>query len=215
MSTSPSLRQRRRMQTEAEIERAALELVAASSFDEVSVDQIADVAGVSQRTFFRYFATKDDVVLGYERRVHERFVAAVLSQPLDLSPFDSLRSALIETSHIEPDAFDTVMTQAKVFADAPILRARARGEQAGRQEEVARILSDREDLRIEQERALPGEVSSHRIRILTAAVMAVARAEWEQWLIDGEHTDPSPRIAEAIDLLASGFKSTIAGGSND
>lgn len=58
------LRTRRRTATRIEIQRAALDLFEQHGFDETTVDEIARVAGISPRTFFRYFATKEDSVLG-------------------------------------------------------------------------------------------------------------------------------------------------------
>jgi len=69
MSTSSpgatiDLRTRRRNETRGEIQKAALDLFEQHGFDETTVDEIARVAGISPRTFFRYFATKEDCVLG-------------------------------------------------------------------------------------------------------------------------------------------------------
>ena len=76
-----SLRERQRRFAMAEVERVALDLFAARGYESVSVDDIVAAAGTSQRTFFRYFASKDEVVLAYERYLHERFVAALRSRP--------------------------------------------------------------------------------------------------------------------------------------
>lgn len=65
MSTpQPSLRERNRTRTLAEIHQAALELSAEGRFSDTTVDAIAERAGVSRRTFFNYYASKEDAVLG-------------------------------------------------------------------------------------------------------------------------------------------------------
>ena len=48
----------------ARVERAALDLFALRGFENVTSDEVADSAGISRRTFFRYFATKADAVWG-------------------------------------------------------------------------------------------------------------------------------------------------------
>jgi AcrR family transcriptional regulator len=96
----PDLRERRRLATQAEIEHVALDLFARNGSEGTTVDDIAAAAGVSPRTFFRYFPTKEDAALGANRafddalaerleaRVHEtssladfeRAIAAVLAE---------------------------------------------------------------------------------------------------------------------------------------
>ena len=63
------IRQRRREFTADEIERVAIELFAVRGFDTVTVDEIAEAAGISARTFFRYFPTKAHVVRAHQRRL--------------------------------------------------------------------------------------------------------------------------------------------------
>ncbi|ABS01764.1 TetR/AcrR family transcriptional regulator [Kineococcus radiotolerans] len=62
-TAQPSLRERRRTETTALIAQAALDLALESGWDAVTVDEIAARAGLSRRTFFNYFATKDEALL--------------------------------------------------------------------------------------------------------------------------------------------------------
>ncbi|MBR8639674.1 TetR family transcriptional regulator [Streptomyces tuirus] len=61
---TPDLRERRRLATQADIEDAALDLFERQGYERTTVLEIAAAAGVSQSTFFRYFATKEDAALG-------------------------------------------------------------------------------------------------------------------------------------------------------
>jgi AcrR family transcriptional regulator len=61
--TTVSLRDRRRRQTSLEIHRAALDLASKRGFDNVTVEEIATAAGVSPRTFFNYFTTKESAIV--------------------------------------------------------------------------------------------------------------------------------------------------------
>ncbi|MEV5611187.1 TetR family transcriptional regulator [Streptomyces sp. NPDC052225] len=67
MSTRPgqTLAQRKRQLVSDELTEAALQLLALKGFDAVTVDEIVATAGVSKRTFFRYFASKEDVVVQF------------------------------------------------------------------------------------------------------------------------------------------------------
>ncbi|SHN39261.1 TetR family transcriptional regulator [Cryptosporangium aurantiacum] len=71
MSDITDLRWRRRQTTSAEIEAAAFDLFTRHGSEHTTVDDIAAVAGVSPRTFFRYFPTKEDAVLGVKRAFYE------------------------------------------------------------------------------------------------------------------------------------------------
>ena len=61
---TPGLRERTRRAVHREIAEAGMALFLDQGFEETTVDQIAEAAGISRRSFFRYFATKEDVVLG-------------------------------------------------------------------------------------------------------------------------------------------------------
>jgi AcrR family transcriptional regulator len=75
------LRERRRRDTETEIERAALTLFAERGFERVTMDDVAAGAGVSTRTVFRYFPAKVDLVLGRIRRVDDALRATFDGAP--------------------------------------------------------------------------------------------------------------------------------------
>jgi AcrR family transcriptional regulator len=91
---APGLRERKKARTRAAIQRHALRLFREQGYDTTSVSQIADAAEVSESTFFRYFPTKEDVVLWdeYDPRIVEVFHA----QPAELSPIAALRAAFRE-----------------------------------------------------------------------------------------------------------------------
>jgi len=76
-STEPGLRERRRRQTEREISDVALELFEAQGLEHTTVDEIVARVGVSPRTFFRYFATKEGAALVGNADLEERVGAMV------------------------------------------------------------------------------------------------------------------------------------------
>ena len=88
------MRERKKARTRAAIQRHALRLFRERGYEATTVSQIAAAAEVSDRTFFRYFPTKEDVVLydDLDPRVFEAFEA----QPAELSPVQALRAAIRE-----------------------------------------------------------------------------------------------------------------------
>lgn len=99
MSDSPrpvSLRERKKARTRDAIQRHALRLFRQQGYDATTVEQIAEAAEVSPSTFFRYFPTKEDVVLtdDYDPRILEAFHA----QPPQVPPVEALRRATQEVA---------------------------------------------------------------------------------------------------------------------
>ena len=86
------LRERKKLATRLAIHEAALRLVADRGLDAVSVDDIADRADVSPRTFFNYFPSKVDAVLGLDPEAPHQQADAFLRRPADESAVQALRA---------------------------------------------------------------------------------------------------------------------------
>jgi AcrR family transcriptional regulator len=91
-SSGPSLREISRDAVRARITEVALDLFAEHGFDQVTVDQIAAAAGMSGRTFHRYFPAKEDVVVGEPERWGEFVRDTFAGRPADEPVWDSLLS---------------------------------------------------------------------------------------------------------------------------
>src|SRR5215470_1415139 len=87
----PGLRERKKARTRAAIREHALRLFREQGYDATTVDQIAEAADVSPSTFFRYFPTKEDVVLQDDLDVLA--MAAFEAQPADMPPISAFRAA--------------------------------------------------------------------------------------------------------------------------
>lgn len=87
-----SLRELSRQAVRTRIAEAAEALFLAQGFHETTVDEIAAAVGMSQRSFFRYFASKEDVVLEKFDRQGEELFARLNSRPLDEPDWDTLRA---------------------------------------------------------------------------------------------------------------------------
>ncbi|MFB2586687.1 TetR family transcriptional regulator [Herbiconiux liukaitaii] len=124
-STSGSgLRQRTRDAVREQIAAVALVMFDEQGFDETTVDQIATAVGISPRSFFRYFASKEDVVLGdpmvYGEPVRRRLAEGLASMPV----WEALRwgfEAVTETVEADPEWGLRAM---RVMIRTPSLRAR-------------------------------------------------------------------------------------------
>ncbi len=85
------LRERKKVKTRAAIQRHALQLFREQGYEATTVEQIAEAAEVSPSTFFRYFRTKEDVVL-YDD-LDPLLFAAFEAQPAELNPVQATRRA--------------------------------------------------------------------------------------------------------------------------
>jgi AcrR family transcriptional regulator len=90
----PGIRERKRQAVRDHLSDVALRLLADRSFDSVTVDEIAAAAGVSRRTFFRYFTSKEEVVLSFLDEMGARLHDAIVARPPDEPPLAAVHSAL-------------------------------------------------------------------------------------------------------------------------
>jgi AcrR family transcriptional regulator len=93
-SPRPTLQHRKRELVRDEIARAAWQLFDERGYEAATVDEIARAAGVSRRTFFRYFGSKEDVVVGTSDAFAEDFLAAFARRPKAEPPIVSIQRAL-------------------------------------------------------------------------------------------------------------------------
>src|SRR4051794_15686579 len=160
--------------TRLEIERVALALFADRGFDATTVEDIAAAAGISRRTFFRYFASKNDVVWGRFDAELERFRATLAATPLDLPLSDALRRAIVDFNAIPPEQVPVhrqrmtlILTVASLQAHSTLMYA-----------EWRRIVTEFVAVRTG---AAPGGIGP---RLAGHVMLAAAVTAYEQWLAD-------------------------------
>ncbi|MEU6912572.1 TetR family transcriptional regulator [Streptomyces olindensis] len=149
----PGLRERVRATVRAEVVEVAHRLFTEQGFDRTTVDQIAAEVGLSRASLFRYFGTKEDIVLGRLEESGHRIAAELASRPDDERPWEALRrsfDALTRMNEAAPP--EQVLGYLRMLQETPSLRARHYEKQLGWQEllvpEVARRLgvsADRPD----------------------------------------------------------------------
>ncbi|TPG36449.1 TetR family transcriptional regulator [Mycolicibacterium hodleri] len=190
-----------------EVSEIAIRLFLARGFDGVSVDDIAAAANMSQRTFFRYFATKDEIVLQYERQLRRRLHDAVRLRPADEGPVKALTNAFIETSTAPADRREKARERGRLLNDAPMLQARVRVVLAEADAELAELLTLRMTL-------LPRRIREDRSRVIVVALVAVAAHAWNEWVTSDSKKDPATYLERAFHVLATGWDQLDEGNSN-
>ena len=124
MSIETSLWQRSRRAAYEEITRVAMGLFLEQGFEQTTIDQIASSAGISRRSFFRYFGTKEDIVLGDLASQGELVKAALEQVPTTVGPWEALREALkaVDALTIDPEV---TLKIARMMYQTSSLRSRS------------------------------------------------------------------------------------------
>ena len=86
------LRQQKKRATRHALRLAALRLIAERGVQDVTTDEIAAAADVSVRTFFNYFASKEDAIVGNDPALADTLAEELLARPADEAPLDALRA---------------------------------------------------------------------------------------------------------------------------
>jgi AcrR family transcriptional regulator len=187
---SEDLRARRRRLVQDDIARIAVRLFLERGYDAVSVEELAAAAGMSERTFFRYFATKDEVLRRYRRSLFGTLVQTFEARPADEPALSALRNAYVETSRVAPADRPRVHALARLLADAADVWAKDLGETITDSSVVAELA-----------RRMPAAPEELRPAVLAAAVSAAVVTGWNVWVRSAGEDDPGELVAASIDLL--------------
>jgi AcrR family transcriptional regulator len=193
----PGLRERKKARTRAAIREHALRLFREQGYDATTVDQIAEAADVSPSTFFRYFPTKEDVVLQDELDLLA--IGAFEAQPADLSPVAAFRAAARDAfSSLGEEELSRLRVTAELTMSVPEIRARAMDEFARTIGEIAQAVA----------RRAGRDPDDFAVRNLAGAVVGVIMAAtlpWSNWTDDYGSTDMLDRIDSALAHLEAGL----------
>jgi AcrR family transcriptional regulator len=145
-SSSPSgLRERKKAKTRAAIREAAMTLFEQQGFAATTVEQIAEAAEVSPSTFFRYFPTKEDVVLIDDW--DPPMAAAIRAQPPGTSPVDALLAGMREVvATATPEEWAAEHRRNQLFQQVPELQARYVQQLTSSIDLFSRVLAERNGL---------------------------------------------------------------------
>ena len=193
-TAAAGLRERKKERTRRLLADVALDLFETRGFDRTTVDDIAAAADVSPRTFFRYFAAKDEAVFDRAADVEDQFRALLASRPPDEPLLVSLReigTALIGGELVEEDRVRRVLALVRT---QPALRSRYDGLMAMIEADLTEWAADR----------LGVPPFDLRPRLIAAAVLAARRVAMDIWL-ESPDEDLAHQVARAIDLLAAGL----------
>ncbi|MFC3995370.1 TetR/AcrR family transcriptional regulator [Nocardiopsis sediminis] len=123
-ATDGGLRELKKARTREALVDAALRLFAEQGFGATTTEEIAAAADVSQRTLFRYFPTKEDIILDVQDETEETFRLKLADRPTAEHPVDSLLAALTATwSELDPQSLNAHLRIMRLADESPKLLA--------------------------------------------------------------------------------------------
>jgi AcrR family transcriptional regulator len=122
---------------------AAEELFLAQGFEETTVEQIARAAGMSRRTFFRYFESKEDVLAEHAERFGERLYAALAARPPAEPPLLAIRNALVPALEAGLQDADVLRCTIRLLRETNSLRRVVLARRNRLEERVAALMTRR------------------------------------------------------------------------
>ncbi len=192
----PGLRERKKEKTRLALEHAALILFAEKGFDGTTVDEIVEACDVSQRTFFRYYGAKEDVLFADGDERLEALLAELAARPDDELPLRAVQAAFHSTTEEYSQDRERLLLRSRIFDGSSSLRSHKFERQQSWEEAVTNALLQRDALR-------GGNASALQLRLVAGASMACLRAALHQWL--EEDGDLAELVNDGFDYLVDGL----------
>jgi len=192
-SPAPSpLRERTRQLVRAELMTIAMGLFARQGYEATTIDELAQTAGVSKRTFFRYFGSKEELVLGNQESIGQELADALAARPGTESPWLALRRTfdlVIVRMDAHPDRARVLL---RMLNETPALMASQLARRSRWRDLLVPHLLDRLDPPVSGE-------SDPRALAMAGAALACYEAVQGTWLSSGG----TARVAELMDQAMS------------
>jgi AcrR family transcriptional regulator len=173
MAKKGGVREVARRAVRSEIASTAMALFVEQGFEETTVEQIAAAVGMSSRSVFRYFPTKEDMVVGDMMHIGDDLAAALAARPVEESPWDALRRALDRPLEALRDDPKPTLDRCMMFATTPSLRSAQQQKHAQWEKLLVPLVA----MRL-QGSANTRDLRAHAIVSAALSCLDVAVAEW-------------------------------------
>lgn len=179
------------------LQEAALELYAEQGYAETSVAEVAERAGLTERTFFRYFPDKREVLFDGEGHFRELLVGAVSEVPASATPMEAIKAGFDALAAELQPIRDRARKRSRIIAAYPELQER----------ELVKLASWSAAF----EDALRGRgLTESAAKVAGEVAVAVFHAAFQLWTDDGRKKDLAELVSEALVDLRALVESTPA-----
>lgn len=189
------LRDRKKEATRQALERTAFQLFETKGFEATTIDEIVEAAGVGRSTFFRYFQTKEDVVIAPPWDATGLKVA-LARRPAGENPLAACRGALAELIAYFDSQPERMLRQARVTAQVEALRLRHHFRMAAWEQVIAEFVAARRGL---DHRADPVAMA------IAIASVGAARAAFHAWASNPRRGTLLSLFESMMDVFAEGL----------
>jgi AcrR family transcriptional regulator len=186
-------RARKRRETWRRIAEAGLGLFLEHGFDAVTLDQVAVAAGISRRTFFHYFNSKEDILLAWESEAEAAFLEAIAAEPQGHAPLQIVRDGLAKT--ISRYESEQAIAIDRLLRSNAALCARKQGSYARKEQALFAYLSQR----------WPDPERRRALRLTAMLGVAALRLGVEEWSAEGGRRPLVAYFNETFDMLKAQF----------
>ncbi|WP_406252366.1 TetR family transcriptional regulator [Streptomyces atratus] len=172
------LRERKKRRTRDALLHAALDLFTTQGYEETTVDEIVDAVEVSQRTFFRYFASKEEAAFAIQEMVESHFLTQLRRRPADEAPFEAMRNAVLCAWNSLGEVIEEIITVElhmrtyRMIESTPSLLAAHLRRCSTLENHLALLIAGREGLDVDED---------PRPRVAVAAFCGVMRVTGQLW----------------------------------
>ena len=188
-STTPGLRERKKLKTKAAIQRAALRLFKKNGYDETTVEDIAAAAEISPSTFFNYFPSKEDVVI-YDEYDPMMF-SMITDSPAGEKLSQTIRRVLdVFAQILESDTAD-ILERSRLMLEVPELRARIWEELEKARDMFAGVIASRTGR----------PATEFEVRMVAMVLVTVAFEASVEWVRSDGKASIKELFYRAIDAL--------------
>jgi len=191
------LRERKKEQTRRALEAAALDLFERQGFDQTTVEEITAACDVSPRTFFRYFATKEQLLVGGDGDF-AAVLAGLEHRPADEPPLQSVRAAFDAMIERYADDREQLVRRARIMGATPSLQLHTPDAHFGKIDAVVDALARRDEAAGVPPRPL-------ELGLAVGAAFAAVRAAVHTWIAEGATGDLFGTVDEVFDRLEGGL----------